>query len=80
VADTRAVPGSRTRATGARLAVDGVSKTFGRYRALRDVHLDVAPGEIHGLIGQNGSGKSTLAKILTGYHAPDPGGRVLVDG
>jgi ribose transport system ATP-binding protein len=63
-----------------RLGVEGVSKTFGRYRALRDVHLDVAPGEIHGLIGQNGSGKSTLAKILTGYHPPDPGARVLVDG
>jgi ribose transport system ATP-binding protein len=63
-----------------RLEVVDVSKTFGRYRALRGVHLDVVPGEIHGLIGQNGSGKSTLAKILTGYHAPDPGGRVLVDG
>ena len=66
--------------TGSRLRVDDVSKTFGRYRALQSVHLDVAPGEIHGLIGQNGSGKSTLAKVLTGYHAPDPGGRVLVDG
>ena len=64
----------------ARLQVAEVSKTFGRSRALRSVHLDVAPGEIHGLIGQNGSGKSTLAKVLTGYHAPDPGGRVLVDG
>jgi ribose transport system ATP-binding protein len=64
----------------ARLEVADVSKTFGRYRALHGVHLDVAPGEIHGLIGQNGSGKSTLAKILTGYHAPDAGGRVLVDG
>src|SRR3954463_2425470 len=63
-----------------RLGVEGVSKTFGRYRALRDVNLHVAPGEIHGLIGQNGSGKSTLAKILTGYHPPDLGARVLVDG
>ena len=63
-----------------RLSVDDVSKTFGRYRALRNVHLDVVPGEVHGLIGQNGSGKSTLAKVLTGYHPADPGGRVLVDG
>ncbi|MDP5185305.1 sugar ABC transporter ATP-binding protein [Blastococcus sp. BMG 814] len=63
-----------------RLSVEKVAKTFGRFQALRDVHLDVAPGEIHGLIGQNGSGKSTLAKVLTGYHAPDAGGRVLVDG
>ena len=63
-----------------RLAVRGLSKTFGRNRALRDVTLDVVPGEVHGLIGQNGCGKSTLAKILTGFHAPDPGGVVRVDG
>ncbi len=63
-----------------RLEVAGVSKTFGRNRALKDVSLDVRPGEIHALIGQNGCGKSTLAKVLTGYHAPDPGGRIRVDG
>ena len=42
--------------------------------ALDPISFDVKPGELHGLIGQNGSGKSTLAKILSGYHAPDPGG------
>ncbi|WP_018505426.1 sugar ABC transporter ATP-binding protein [Parafrankia discariae] len=63
-----------------RLRVERVSKTFGRSCALHDVSLDLRPGEIHGLVGQNGSGKSTLAKVLTGYHAPDPGARVLVDG
>ncbi|KAA9158714.1 sugar ABC transporter ATP-binding protein [Amycolatopsis acidicola] len=63
-----------------RLRVEAVSKTFGSNRALREVELDVVPGEIHGLVGQNGSGKSTLAKVLTGYHGPDPGGRVFVDG
>ncbi|MBL7497557.1 sugar ABC transporter ATP-binding protein [Frankia sp. CNm7] len=63
-----------------RLRVENVSKTFGRHRALREVGLDLLPGEIHALVGQNGCGKSTLAKVLTGYHAPDPGGRVLVDG
>jgi len=54
--------------------------TFGSARVLRDVAIDVRPGEIHGLIGQNGSGKSTLAKVLTGLYAPDPGTRVAVDG
>ena len=74
------VPGTADPApVGARLEVRQVSKTFGRHRALSGVGLAVAPGEIHGLIGQNGSGKSTLAKVLTGYHSPDPGGRVLVD-
>lgn len=63
-----------------RLELHGVSKTFGRQRALSDVRLRVMPGELHGVVGQNGSGKSTLAKILTGYHAPDPGAEVRIDG
>ena len=60
---------------GRELVVDvrGLSKSFGRTRALDAVDLTVAPGEIHGLLGQNGSGKSTLIKILSGYHAPDAG-------
>jgi ribose transport system ATP-binding protein len=40
----------------------------------------VQPGEIHSLVGQNGSGKSTLVKILTGYHGPDAGMTLAVDG
>ena len=63
-----------------RLAVDSVSMTFGTARVLRGVTLDVAPGEIHALIGQNGCGKSTLAKILTGVYTPDTGSGVAVDG
>ena len=38
------------------------------------------PGEVHGLLGKNGSGKSTLVKILAGFHAPDPGGRLEFNG
>jgi ribose transport system ATP-binding protein len=58
-----------------------ISKSFGGVHALRDVSLTVAPGEIHGLVGQNGSGKSTLIKILAGYHAPDVGtGSMHVEG
>jgi ribose transport system ATP-binding protein len=63
-----------------RLLTRNVSKSFGAFRALSDVELEVAPGELHALVGQNGSGKSTLIKILTGYHAPDPGGEMYVDG
>ncbi|MFJ2958402.1 ATP-binding cassette domain-containing protein [Streptomyces sp. NPDC087270] len=63
-----------------RLSVGSLSITFGSARVLRDVALDVAPGEIHALIGQNGCGKSTLAKILTGVYNPDHGSRVSVDG
>lgn len=63
-----------------RLVVEHLSVTFGENRVLKDVALDVRPGEIHALIGQNGSGKSTLAKVLTGLYTPDAGARVAVDG
>ena len=63
-----------------RLEARHVSKTFGSTRVLDDVELLVAPGEIHALIGQNGSGKSTVVKILTGYHAPDAGMSLALDG
>lgn len=62
-----------------RLSIAGLTKVFGGNRALDNVDLDVAPGEIHGLLGQNGSGKSTLIKILSGYHAPDAGA-ISIDG
>ncbi len=63
-----------------RLEVRHLSKTFGQNRVLTDAHLIVAPGEIHALVGQNGSGKSTLIKVLAGYHAPDKGAELQVDG
>jgi ribose transport system ATP-binding protein len=66
--------------TTARLEARDVSKTFGPSRVLTDAHLVVQPGEVHALVGQNGSGKSTLVKILTGYHSPDAGMRLDVDG
>ena len=64
----------------ARLRASGISKTFRATRVLTDVSLTIRPGELHGLVGQNGSGKSTLTKILSGYHPPDPGGRLELDG
>jgi ribose transport system ATP-binding protein len=69
-----------TGTTRHRLEVARLSKTFGAARVLHDVRLSVAPGELHGLVGQNGCGKSTLVKILTGVYAPDPGGSIAVDG
>ena len=63
-----------------RLDIRHASKTFGSRAVLRDVNLTIRPGEIQGVVGQNGSGKSTLAKIISGYHAPDRGTELFVDG
>src|ERR1700761_218823 len=56
-----------------RLRMAQVQKNFGATRALKDVSFEVAPGEVHVLIGENGAGKSTLMKILSGAHRPDVG-------
>ena len=73
------VAGARTR-PGPALQVDGVCKAFNGKTVLHPLTLSVGPGEIHVLVGQNGSGKSTLIKILSGYHAPEPGGQALIGG
>ena len=62
------------------LQVRALTKTFAGGRALSEVDLDLAAGEVHALLGENGSGKSTLIKILSGYHRPDPGGQVQIGG
>ena len=57
----------------------GVTKRFGALRALDAVDFELAPGEIHGLLGENGAGKTTLARVVAGLLAPDAG-RVQIGG
>jgi len=56
-----------------RLRLAGIQKSFGATRALKSVSLEIAPGEVHALIGENGAGKSTLMKVLSGAHEADAG-------
>jgi ABC-type sugar transport system ATPase subunit len=55
------------------LRTEYISKSFGRVTALRDASIQLAKGEVLGLLGDNGAGKSTLMKIFTGFHQPDSG-------
>ncbi|MBA5636425.1 ABC transporter ATP-binding protein [Duganella sp. LX20W] len=56
-----------------------ISKQFGAVQANADVSFSIAPGSIHGLVGENGAGKSTLMSILYGYYRADSG-QILLNG
>lgn len=63
---------SRSPAEGG-VRVSAVSKHFGAVHAVRGVDLDIAAGELFGLIGHNGAGKTTLMRMLLGLISPDAG-------
>lgn len=61
------------------IQVNHVIKSFGDFRALDGVNMNVPKGAIYGLVGPNGAGKSTIIRHLTGVYRPD-GGEIFVDG
>ena len=56
-----------------RLEVDNLHKKFPGVYAVKGVSFQIAPGEVHALVGENGAGKSTLMKMITGEYSPDEG-------
>jgi branched-chain amino acid transport system ATP-binding protein len=61
------------------LNVDNVSRVFGGLKAVSDVNMEIADGELVGLIGPNGAGKTTLFNLLTGVYEPSSG-KVFLNG
>ena len=55
------------------LRLSGVSRSFGDFKAVDDVTLEIREGSITGLIGPNGAGKSTLFNVIAGELAPSSG-------
>src|SRR5271168_3468472 len=61
------------------LRIDAVVKTFGQFRAVDALSLDIQAGEFFALLGPSGCGKTTLLRIMAGFETPDEG-RILLDG
>ncbi|MFY7652830.1 MAG: ABC transporter ATP-binding protein [Chitinophagaceae bacterium] len=55
------------------IQIKGVTKAFKGYKAVNNLSLEVAKGEIYGLLGANGAGKSTTINMLLGFLKPDDG-------
>lgn len=61
------------------LRIENVKKSYGKYRALDGLNMEIKPGALYGFVGPNGAGKTTTIKILAGLLAPDEG-RISIDG
>jgi len=66
-------------ARGARVTIENLTKSYGRVAVVRQVSIDVAPGEFCTILGESGSGKTTLLKVIAGFESFETG-RLLRDG
>ncbi|MEN6364497.1 MAG: ABC transporter ATP-binding protein [Rectinema sp.] len=64
---------------GSDVTVSNVSKSFGSFRALKDVSLEIRKGEFYSLLGPSGCGKTTLLRVIAGFEEADAG-TVALDG
>lgn len=77
---TGGVSAGRAGAGDAAIRVEGLVKSYGAFRALDDLDLSVARGEVHGFLGPNGAGKSTTIRVLLGLLRADAGRVELLGG
>ena len=77
-ADERSCPPS-PRASDSRLEAEGLQKTYGARKVVKDVHLAVGAGEVVGLLGPNGAGKTTSFYMIVGLVRADAG-EIRIDG
>jgi ABC-type Fe3+/spermidine/putrescine transport system ATPase subunit len=61
------------------IALEGVSKRFGKAEAVRNVTLAIREGEFFSLLGPSGCGKTTTLRMIAGFEAPDEG-RIVLQG
>ncbi|KJC57824.1 ABC transporter ATP-binding protein [Bradyrhizobium sp. LTSPM299] len=61
------------------LRIESVAKSFGNFRAVDQLSLDICAGEFFALLGPSGCGKTTLLRMLAGFETPDEG-RILLGG
>src|SRR5436190_13256262 len=61
------------------IALEGVSKGFGRVAAVKDVNISIAEGEFFSLLGPSGCGKTTSLRMIAGFEQPDAG-RIVLQG
>jgi spermidine/putrescine transport system ATP-binding protein len=64
---------------GSDVVIEGIAKSFGDFRALNNVSLEIKKGEFFSLLGPSGCGKTTLLRIIAGFENPDTGA-VTLDG
>ena len=61
------------------LEVNGISKSFNGFHAVKDVSFKINSGKIHGILGPNGAGKTTTIRMVMNIIMPDSGSITLFD-
>jgi iron(III) transport system ATP-binding protein len=73
------VPASEIVARTAGIRIENVNLSYGAHHVLKDVNLDIRPGEFFAFLGPSGCGKTTLLRLIAGFNQADTG-RVLIGG